>query len=215
MQAGAGRASSQLSSQAGRHCRPLWWRCSPTPSPSRTHSSTHSPTMTRLTRERRRELPAYHSARPVRFFTWSRRAMEKRMGLVRSSSWPAGQGQSRQAGAGGRGRRQGQAAGAGARRKGAGCVHLGSGLQRQVKASGRSAAGTLSAVRKAQHGAARRSTACTARTHCPLEVWVEQQLLDVAVQPSQAALLLRQHRQHSSGRRQQAAGRGLVGCVVC
>lgn len=31
--------------------------------------------MTRLTRERRRELDAYHSARPVRFFTLSRRAM--------------------------------------------------------------------------------------------------------------------------------------------
>ena len=47
------------------------------------------PTMTRFARLRRRWLPPYHSASPVRFLTLSSLAMENRMGLPRSSSWPA------------------------------------------------------------------------------------------------------------------------------
>lgn len=46
--------------------------------------STMPPTMTRLTSERSRLQRPYHSARPVRFLTRSRRAMLKMIGLLRS-----------------------------------------------------------------------------------------------------------------------------------
>lgn len=46
--------------------------------------STVPPTMTRLQRERSRSFWANHSARPVRFFTLSSRAIEKIMGLLGS-----------------------------------------------------------------------------------------------------------------------------------